>query len=103
MGKLRQREAKWRAQERTWIPRTSQTANSKTWGGKGHNGKASDLGRPGGTEKGRPSCPDTPARQMELRAAAAASLLQERPLLVTGAAPHGSRGWRMLGAGGAVL
>lgn len=89
MGKLRHGDGKWPAQERTWIPRTSQPANSKTWGGKGHNGKASDLSRPGGTEKGRPSCPDTLARRMEQRAAAAASLLQERPLVVPGVPAHG--------------
>lgn len=45
-------------------------------------------------EKRGPSCLDTLAGQTTLRAAARASLLQERPLLVTGAAAGGGRGWR---------
>lgn len=58
MGKLRHGEAKWPAQERTWIRRPSQPANSRTWGGKGHNEKAVDLSRPGGgvgDGEGKPS------------------------------------------------
>lgn len=45
-------------------------------------------------EKRGPSCLDTLAGQTTLRAAARASLLQERPLLVTGATACGGRGWR---------
>lgn len=45
-------------------------------------------------ETGVPSCLDTLAGQTTLRDPAGASLLQERPLLVTGAAACGCRGWR---------
>lgn len=58
MGKLRHGEAKWPSQERTWIRRTSQPADTRTWGWKGHNEKAVGLSRPGGgvgDGEGKPS------------------------------------------------
>lgn len=88
----------------TWIPGTSLPANPRKWGGKEQCGKTSDPRGLGGTEKGGSSCSDPLARQTEPRAAAAASLLQERPLLLSGAAHcGGSRGRTMLRAGRAVL